>query len=157
MLKGMTLPAQEKSLYLKHKSTGYVFEVDPEKAVKYKIEDGQKRRGYIEELSEDWMMIGGEKVPYDRITLLSSWHTRKNGGAKAGGAILTGFGGLLTTAGVIITVEGVNADDGLGSAIAVPIGAVATAVGLGSTYFGLRALKRKRFDMVEWDFVINNY
>lgn len=153
----LQLPAQERVLSLKHKGSGYVYDVDPEKAVKYRLQDGNFRRGKIQDLSEEWMTINGEKVHYKDITMLSSWHTRKNASAKTGGALLTAFGGLLTAAGVIIAVEGFNTDNELGSAIAVPVGLVTSGVGVGTAYFGLRAMKRKRFDMMEWELIINHY
>ena len=148
--------AQEKSIILKHKNTGSVYEVDPGKAVKYRISQGPAKKGFIEQVGDDFMVIDGNQIDYQEITQLVSWHTRKNQSAKTGGILLTGLGGVLTTAGVIVTA-GSAEEGGLGAAIGVPIGAVTTVVGLGSTYLGLRALKRKRFDMGEWDLMINQY
>ena len=133
-----------------------MFEVDPDKAVKYRVSAGPSKKGYIELVGDDFMVIDGHEIQYQELTHLVSWHTRKNQSAKTGGILLTGLGGVLTTAGVIVTA-GSAEEGGLGAAIGVPIGAVTTVVGLGSTYLGLRALKRKRFDMGEWDLTINQY
>ena len=149
----LQVQAQEKSIILKHKNTGSVFEVDPEKAVKYRILQGSRQKGFIEEVGDDFMIIDGTHISYQDLTQLVSWHTRKNQSAKTGGILLTGLGGVLSTAGVIVTA-GSAEEGGLGAAIGVPIGAAATIVGLGSTYLGLRALKRKRFDMGEWDLIV---
>ena len=154
----LVLPAnaQQRSLILKHKNTGSVFEVDPEKAVKYRVSQGPAQKGFIEEVGDDFMIIDGKQIQYQNITQLVSWHTRKNQSAKTGGILLTGLGGALTTAGVIVTASSAE-EGGLGAAIGVPIGAVTTIVGLGSTYLGIRALKRKRFDMGEWDLIVDQY
>jgi len=148
--------AQEKSIVLKNKNNGSVFEVDPEKAIKYRVQEGSSKKGFIEEVGDEFMVIDGERIEYHHLTQIVSWHTRKNQSAKTGGVLLTGFGGVLTTAGVVVTAASAE-EGGLGAAIGVPVGAVATIVGLGSTYLGLRALKRKRFDMGEWDLVVNHY
>jgi hypothetical protein len=87
--------------------------------------------------------------------MLSSWHTRKNSSAKTGGILLTSLGGLLTAAGVIIITESVKDDDEVGTVIVgVPLGVATTVVGIGTTYLGIRALKRKHFDMMDWDLVV---
>ncbi len=149
--------AQENTLIMRHKETGYVFEVDPEKAVRYKLQDGVSEKGYIEQVNQEDVVISGKNIQFEDITMLSSWHTRKNANAKTGGIFLTTVGGMLTVAGVLATVEGFRTDDVAETTINVPVGLAATGVGLGTTYLGLRALKRKRFDMKEWDFVVNNY
>jgi hypothetical protein len=88
--------------------------------------------------------------------MLSSWHTRKNSSAKTGGILLTSLGGLLTAAGVVIIAESIKEDDA-STVIGVPIGAATTVVGLGTTYLGIRALKRKRFNMMDWDLTVRSY
>jgi hypothetical protein len=149
------LPAQDKTLVIKHRSTGSVYEVDPEKAIKCKLTNGAIKKGHIQSLDQESMVVDGEMVNFDDIALLSSWHTRKNSSAKTGGMVLTSLGGLLTAAGVVIIIES-SKEDEVGLALGVPVGAAATAVGLGTTYMGIRALKRKRFDMMEWDFAVEN-
>ncbi len=150
--------SQDKTLVLKHKSTGSVYEVDPEKAIKCKLNDGHTKRGYIQSLSEDAIVVNGETVQLDQIEVLSSWHTRKNASAKTGGIVLTSLGGLLTVGGIVLTTSAVQEDDEVGTVVVgVPLGVATTAVGLGTSYLGIRALKRKRFDMMDWDFVVQNY
>jgi len=149
------LLAQEPTLTMKHLSNGSVYEVDPEKAVKCKLSNGSIKKGFIESLDQESMVVNGETVELENIVMLSSWHTRKNASAKTGGIILTSLGGLLTAAGVVIIAESSKEDD-VGLALGVPVGAAATAVGLGTTYMGIRALKRKRFDMSEWNFIVEN-
>lgn len=147
--------SQDKTLTIKHKSTGSVYEVDPEKAVKCKLSNGNIKKGHIQSIDQESMVVDGETVDFTDIVMLSSWHTRKNASAKTGGIVLTSLGGLLTAAGVVIMVESSKEDD-VGIALGVPVGAAATAVGLGTTYMGIRALKRKRFDMSEWIFAVEN-
>ena len=149
------LLAQEPTLTIKHNSNGSVYEVDPEKAVKCRLSNGSVKRGFIESLDQESMVVDGETVELENIVMLSSWHTRKNASAKTGGIVLTSLGGLLTAAGVVIIAESSKEDD-VGLALGVPVGAAATAVGLGTTYMGIRALKRKRFDMSEWNFIVEN-
>ncbi|MDH3711689.1 MAG: hypothetical protein OER04_17495 [Cyclobacteriaceae bacterium] len=149
-------PAQQRTLVLKHKTTGKVYEVDPQKAIRYRAQDGKKRQGLIEELTEEWMLVNGRQIAYDEITMLSSWHTRKNGGAIAGGALLTGFGALLMVGGVALTADSTD-EDPLSTAILAPSGVLIALVGCGTSYLGLRAMKKKRFNMGEWDFVVQNY
>lgn len=150
--------AQERTLTLKHKSTGSVYEVDPDKAVKCKLVDGHTKRGHIQRLTEDAIVVSGETVSLDNIAVISSWHTRKNASAKTGGIVLTSLGGLLTIGGAVLITEAVREDDEVGTVVVgVPLGAATTAVGIGTTYLGMRALKRKRFDMMDWDFVVENY
>ncbi|GJM30431.1 MAG: hypothetical protein DHS20C17_30660 [Cyclobacteriaceae bacterium] len=149
--------AQDMTLIIKHRSTGSVYEVDPEKAVKCKLSSGVIKRGHIQSLNPESMVVDGEVVNFDDIVMLSSWHTRKNASAKTGGIVLTSLGGLLTAAGVVIIAESAKDNNDVGLALGVPVGAAATAVGLGTTYMGIRALKRKRFDMVDWDFVVESY
>ena len=150
--------AQDKTLILKHKSNGSVYEVDPEKAVKCKLFDGHTRRGYIQSLTDDAVVVNGQSIPLDDIELLSGWHTRKNASAKTGGIVLTSLGGLLTVGGIVLTSGAVQEDDEVGTVVGgVALGVATTAVGLGTTYFGIRALKRKRFNMEDWDFVVQNY
>jgi hypothetical protein len=151
----LQLHAQDNTLVLKHKSTGSVYEVDPEKAIKCKLNTGDTKKGHIQRVDQESMVVDGETVNFDDIALLSSWHTRKNSSAKTGGMVLTSLGGLLTAAGVVIIIES-SKEDEVGLALGVPVGAAATAVGLGTTYMGIRALKRKRFDMMEWDFAVEN-
>lgn len=152
------LPAQDLTLTLKHKNTGSVYEVDPEKAIKCKLSDGATKKGYIQSLTEEAIIVNGESISLDEVVMLSSWHTRKNSSAKTGGILLTSLGGLLTAAGVVIITESVKEDDELGTVIVgVPLGAAAVVVGLGTTYLGIRALKRKHFNMMDWDFVVNSY
>jgi hypothetical protein len=151
------LTAQDRTLTLKHKSTGSVYEVDPEKAIKCKLVDGAKKRGYIQSLTEEAIVVNGDTVNLEDIVILSSWHTRKNSSAKTGGILLTSLGGLLTAAGVVIISESIQQDEEGTVAVGVPLGAAATAVGIGTTYLGIRALKRKRFDMMEWDMRVDNY
>ena len=148
--------AQQRTLVLKHKINGRVYEIDPQKDIKYRIQDGKKRHGLIEQVGETWMIVDGQKVPFDDITMLSSWHTRKNGGAIAGGVLLTGLGTLLTVGGVALTADAAN-EDPLSTAILAPSGVVIALVGCGTSYLGIRAMKRKRFDMMEWDFVVQDY
>jgi hypothetical protein len=102
------------------------------------------------------MVIDGEIVNYQDVVMLSSWHTRKNSSAKTSGILLTSLGGLLTAAGVVIIAKSIEEDDA-STVIGIPVGVAATAVGLGTTYLGIRALKRKRFDMMHWDFEVNSY
>jgi len=150
--------AQDKTLTLKHQSTGSVFEVDPEKAVKCKLVDGHTRRGHIQSLTNDAMVVNGESILLEDIELISGWHTRKNASAKTGGIVLTSLGGLLTVGGIVLTSRAVQEDDEVGTAVGgTALGVATTAVGLGTTYFGIRALKRKRFDMSDWDFAVQNY
>jgi len=151
------LTAQDRTLTLKHKSTGSVYEVDPEKAIKCKLVDGAKKRGYIQSLTEEAIVVNGDTVNLEDIVILSSWHTRKNSSAKTGGILLTSLGGLLTAAGVVIISESIQQDEEGTVAVGVPLGAAATAVGIGTTYLGIRALKRKRFDMMDWDMRVDNY
>ena len=151
------LTAQDRTLTLKHKSTGSVYEVDPEKAIKCKLVDGVKKRGYIQSLTEEAIVVNGDTVNLEDIVILSSWHTRKNSSAKTGGILLTSLGGLLTAAGVVIISESIQQDEEGTVVVGVPIGAAATAVGIGTTYLGIRALKRKRFDMMDWDMRVDNY
>ena len=150
--------AQEKTLTLKHKSTGSVYEVDPEKAIKCKLVDGHTKSGYIQTLTEDAIMVNGESIYLNDIEIISSWHTRKNASAKTGGIVLTSLGGLLTVGGVVLTAGAVQEDDEVGTVVVgVPLGVATTVVGIGTTYFGIRALKRKKFKMMEWDFIVENY
>jgi len=158
MLFCIQLPAQDLTLTLKHKNTGSVYEVDPEKAIKCKLSDGATKKGYIQSLTEEAIIVNGESISLDEVVMLSSWHTRKNSSAKTGGILLTSLGGLLTAAGVVIITESVNEDDELGTVIVgVPLGVATAAVGLGTTYLGIRALKRKRFNMMDWDLTVNSY
>lgn len=151
----LQVQSQDKTLIIKHKSTGSVYEVDPEKAVKCKLSNGNIKKGHIQSIGQESMVLDGETVDFTDIVMLSGWHTRKNASAKTGGIVLTGLGGLLTVAGVVIIAESSKEDD-VGIALGVPVGAAATAVGLGTTYMGIRALKRKRFDMSEWVFAVEN-
>ncbi len=150
------LPAQDLTLTLKHKNTGSVYEVDPEKAIKCKLSDGATKKGYIQSLTEEAIIVNGESISLNEVVMLSSWHTRKNSSAKTGGILLTSLGGLLTTAGIIIIAESIKEDDA-STVIGVPFGAATAAVGLGSTYLGIRALKRKRFKMMDWDLTVRSY
>lgn len=150
------LLGQDLTISIKHKNTGSVYEVDPERAVKYWLSEGSTGHGLIQSLSDESMVIDGETVQFDDVVMLSCWHTRKNASAKTGGILLTSLGGLLTTAGVVIIAETIK-EDNASTVIGVPFGAVTTAVGLGTTYLGIRALKRKRFDMLDWDLVVDNY
>mgnify|MGYP001818131350 CR=1 FL=1 len=151
----LQVQSQDKTLTVKHKSNGSVYEVDPEKAVKCKLSNGNIERGHIQSIGLESMVVDGVTVDFTDIIMLSSWHTRKNASAKTGGIVLTSLGGLLTAAGVVIIAESSKEDD-VGIALGVPVGAAATAVGLGTTYMGIRALKRKRFDMSEWIFAVEN-
>ncbi len=151
----LQVQSQDNTLVIKHKSTGSVYEVDPEKAVKCKLSNGNIKKGHIQSIGQESMVVDGETVDFTDIVMLSSWHTRKNASAKTGGIVLTSLGGLLTAAGVVIIAESSKEDD-VGIALGVPVGAAATAVGLGTTYMGIRALKRKRFDMSEWVFAVEN-
>ncbi len=150
------LPAQDLTLTLKHKNTGSVYEVDPEKAIKCKLSDGATKKGYIQSLTEEAIIVNGESISLNEVVMLSSWHTRKNSSAKTGGILLTSLGGLLTAAGVVIIAESIKEDDA-STVIGVPIGAATTVVGLGTTYLGIRALKRKRFNMMDWDLTVRSY
>lgn len=150
--------AQDRTLTLKHKSTGSVYEVDPKKAIKCKLTDGHTKKGHIQSLDEEAIVVNGETVNLNEIEMLSSWHTRKNASAKTGGIVLTSLGGLLTVGGVVLTAGSIQEDDEVGTVVVgVPLGLATTAVGLGTSYLGIRALKRKRFDMMEWDFIVENY
>jgi len=152
------LPAQDLTLTLKHKNNGSVYEVDPEKAIKCKLSDGATKKGYIQSLTEEAIIVNGESIRLDEVVMLSSWHTRKNSSAKTGGILLTSLGGLLTAAGVVIITESIKEDDEVGTVVVgVTLGAAAVVVGLGTTYLGIRALKRKHFNMMDWDFVVNSY
>jgi len=151
------LPAQDRTLTLKHKNTGSVYEVDPEKAIKCKLSDGATKKGYIQSLTENTLVVNGETVNFGDIVMLSSWHTRKNSSAKTGGILLTSLGGLLTAAGIVIISESAQQDEEGTVAVGIPIGAATTAVGIGTTYLGIRALKKKRFDLEEWDLEVDNY
>lgn len=149
------LPAQDLTLTLKHKNTGSVYEVDPEKAIKCRLSDGDTKKGYIQSLTEEAMVVNGQTISLDEVVMLSSWHTRKNSSAKTGGILLTSLGGLLTAAGVIIITESVKDDDEVGTVVVgVPLGVATTVVGIGTTYLGIRALKRKHFDMMDWDLTV---
>jgi len=150
------LSGQDLILSVKHKDSGFVYEVDPERAVKYRLSEGGTKRGYIQSLAIESMVIDGEIVNYQDVVMLSSWHTRKNSSAKTSGILLTSLGGLLTAAGVVIIAKSIEEDDA-STVIGIPFGVAATAVGLGTTYLGIRALKRKRFDMMDWDFEVNSY
>ena len=151
------LPAQDLTLTLKHKNTGSVYEVDPEKAIKCRLSDGATKKGFIQNLTDDAMVVNGQTISLDQVVMLSSWHTRKNSSAKTGGILLTSLGGLLTAAGVVIIAESVKEDDEVGTVVVgVPLGIATTVVGIGTTYLGIRALKRKHFDMMDWDLVVKN-
>jgi hypothetical protein len=149
--------AQDKTLTLKHKATGSVYEVDPQKAIKCKLSNGHTRRGYIQNLTEDAIVVNGDSIAFNDIEILSSRHTRKNASAKTGGIVLTSLGGLLTAGGVILTAGSVQEDDEGTVVGGVTLGAATIVVGIGTTYFGIRALKRKRFNMTDWDFAVQNY
>lgn len=153
----MQLHSQDRTLTLKHKNTGSVYEVDPEKAIKCKLSDGVTKKGYIQSLTENAMVVNGETVNFGDIVMLSSWHTRKNSSAKTGGILLTSLGGLLTAAGIVIISESAQQDEEGTVAVGIPFGAATTAVGIGTTYLGIRALKKKRFDLLEWDMEVDNY
>ena len=153
----VTIHGQDKTLTLKHKSTGSVYEVDPEKAIKCKLTDGHVKRGYIQSMTEEAIVVNGESIDLDQIQKLSSWHTRKNASAKTGGIVLTSLGGLLTVGGAVLTAGAVQEDDEGTVVGGVTLGAATTVVGLGTTYFGIRALKRKRFNMTDWNFIVENY
>ena len=111
------LPAQDLTLTLKHKNTGSVYEVDPEKAIKCRLSDGATKKGYIQNLTDEAMMVNGQTINLNEVVMLSSWHTRKNSSAKTGGILLTSLGGLLTAAGVIIIAESVKEDDEVGTVV----------------------------------------
>lgn len=149
--------AQDKTLTLKHRSTGSVYEVDPEKAIKCRLTDGHFKSGYIQDLTDETIVVNGDTINLNQIEVLSSWHTRKNASAKTGGIVLTSLGGLLTIGGAVLTAGAVQEDDEGTVVGGVTLGAATTVVGLGTTYFGIRALKRKRFNMEDWDFVVQNY
>ena len=150
--------AQDLTLTLKHKASGSVYEVDPEKSIRCKLEDGEIKKGYIHGMTPEAIVVNGDTINLNQIGVISSWHTRKNSSAKTGGIVLTSLGGLLTVGGVVLTSQAVQEDDEVGTvAVGVPLGVATTVVGLGTTYFGIRALKRKKFDMGDWDFIVRNY
>ena len=150
--------SQEKIITLKHKDTGAVYEVDPEKAVRCKLLEGGSMKGFIQSFSDDAMVVNGQTISFQEIEVLSSWHTRKNSSAKTGGILLTSLGGLLTVGGAVVVAESTKPDEEVGTVVVgVPLGIVATAVGIGTTYLGIRALKRKRFDLMEWDIRVRSY
>ena len=150
--------SQDRTLTLKHKNSGTVYEVDPEKAIKCKLEDGNTKKGYIQSLTDESIVLNGDSINIEKIIVLSSWHTRKNSSAKTGGILLTSLGGLLTAGGIAMTAGAVQEDDEVGTVVVgVPLGIATTVVGVGTSYLGIRALKRKRFNMVDWDLRIKSY
>ena len=150
--------SQDRTLTLKHKNSGTVYEVDPEKSVKCKLQDGNTKKGYIQNLTDEAIVVNGESINIEDIIVLSSWHTRKNRSAKTGGILLTSLGGLLTAGGIAMTAGAVQEDDEVGTVVVgVPLGIATTAIGVGTSYLGIRALKRKRFDMMDWDLRIKSY
>ena len=150
--------AQEQTLTLKHRNSGTVYEVDREKAVKCRLSDGATRKGFIQSLSEESLVVNGDSVNLDDIAVLSSWHTRKNSSAKTGGILLTSLGGIMTAGGIAMITGAVQEDDEVGTVVVgVPLGIVTTTAGIGTSYLGIRALKRKRFNMMDWDLKVKNY
>ena len=150
--------SQDRTLTLKHKNSGTVYEVDPEKAIKCKLQDGNTKKGYIQDLTDESIVVNGDSINIENIVVISSWHTRKNSSAKTGGILLTSLGGLLTAGGIAMTAGAVQEDDEVGTVVVgVPLGIATTVVGIGTSYLGIRALKRKRFDMADWDLRIKNY
>lgn len=150
--------AQDRTLTLKHKSSGSLYEVDPQKAIKCRLSDGEIRKGYIQNITDESIVMNGDSVKLENIVVISSWHTRKNASAKTGGILLTSLGGILTVGGVAMTAGAVQEDDEVGTVVVgVPLGIATTVAGIGTSYLGIRALKRKRFDLADWDLKVNNY
>ena len=149
---------QDRTLTLKHKNSGTVYEVDPQKSIKCRLLDGETKKGHIQDLTDESIVVNGDSINLTDIAVLSSWHTRKNSSAKTGGILLTTLGGVMTAGGVAMITGAVQEDDEVGTVVVgVPLGIVTTAAGIGTSYLGIRALKRKRFDMIDWDLRINHY
>ena len=59
--------SQDRTLTLKHKNSGTVYEVDPEKAIKCKLEDGNTKKGYIQSLTDESIVLNGDSINIEKI------------------------------------------------------------------------------------------